>query len=100
MSKSEVYSWRLSPETKAALEVEARRQGESLGALLERITADWLASQRETLTEDSAEQARLHNTAAKAIGRIAGGRADRSSTAKRDLRARLDARRNQRRDRQ
>ena len=32
--KSEVYSWRVSPDTKAALEDEARRLGESLSELL------------------------------------------------------------------
>ena len=35
MSKTEVYSWRVSPETKAALEEEARREGLTLAALLQ-----------------------------------------------------------------
>jgi hypothetical protein len=93
MTKSEVYSWRLSRDTKAALEIEARRKGESLGALLDRITADWLAGQHEMNSAGAAEQARLHAISSQTIGRIAGARPGRSASVKRDLRARLRLRR-------
>lgn len=71
MSKSEVYSWRLSRETKAILEDEARRQHTSLAGVLDRIVQEWRRG-REAPADDSAEQARLHAAAAKSFGRIAG----------------------------
>ena len=71
MSKSEVYSWRLSRETKAILEDEARRQHTSLAGVLDRIVQEW-RRRREGPADDSAEQARLHAAAAKSFGRIAG----------------------------
>jgi len=71
MSKSEVYSWRLSRETKAILEDEARRRHTSLAGVLERIVREWRARQ-EKPEDDAVEQARLHAVAAKSFGRIAG----------------------------
>ena len=71
MGKSEVYSWRLSRETKAALEDEARRQRSSLASVLERIVQEWRRRQ-DAPGDDAAEQARLHAAAAKSFGRIAG----------------------------
>jgi len=71
MSKSEVYSWRLSRETKAILEDEARQQHTSLAGVLDRIVQEW-RRRREGPGDDSAEQARLHAAAAKSFGRIAG----------------------------
>jgi hypothetical protein len=38
--KTEVYSWRFSAHRKAELEEEARREGTSVSALLDRIAAD------------------------------------------------------------
>jgi hypothetical protein len=71
MSKSEVYSWRLSRETKVVLEEEARRQHTSLAAVLDRIVQEW-RRRAERPDDDSAEQIRLHAAAAKSFGRIAG----------------------------
>jgi hypothetical protein len=71
MSKSEVYSWRLSRETKALLEDEARRQHTSLAGVLDRIVREW-RRRRESADGDPAEQARLHAASAKSFGRIAG----------------------------
>lgn len=71
MGKGEVYSWRLSRETKAALEEEARRQYTSLAGVLDRIVQEWRRRQ-ESPADDSAEQARLHAAAARSFGRIAG----------------------------
>lgn len=42
MSKSEVYSWRLTPELKAELEAAARAEKVSISDLLERMVQEWL----------------------------------------------------------
>jgi hypothetical protein len=44
--KTIVYKWRLSAEKKADLKDAARREGISLGALLNRVVGEWLASRR------------------------------------------------------
>ena len=72
MAKTEVYSWRLSAATKATLEAEARREGTSVGSLLERITQDWVQRRRPSL-DDATEQARLHKRVMKLAGTIHGG---------------------------
>jgi hypothetical protein len=89
MGKSEVYSWRVSPETKTSLEHEAHRQGISLGSLLERITADWLEARRSENGSDSAEQRRLQMKAARLFGSIAGGDPERSARSRDIVRRRL-----------
>jgi hypothetical protein len=89
--KTEVYSWRLSADRKAALEDEARRDGVSLSALLDRIAADWLAQRRNGHPSDDAEQAAIRKRAMAAIGSIRGGdptRAERSSELVREIIAR------------
>jgi len=77
--KTEVYSWRLSPQRKAELESEARREGTSVARLLEQITADWLQERRNSRNGDEAEQAAIRKRAAAAIGSIASGDPMRSS---------------------
>ena len=42
MSKSEVYSWRVTPALKAELEAAARAERLPLSGLLDRIAQDWL----------------------------------------------------------
>jgi hypothetical protein len=79
--KTEVYSWRLSPQRKAELESEARREGTSLASLLEQITTDWLQERRNSRNGDEAEQAAIRKRAAAAIGSIASGDPMRSSQA-------------------
>jgi hypothetical protein len=69
--KSEVYSWRLSPELKWALEEAARRERVSVSRLLERIAREWLKTQ-PWVAEDEAEQARIRAAAAPYIGSISG----------------------------
>jgi hypothetical protein len=88
-----VYSWRLSPDTKSALEHEARREGESLAALLDRIAAEWLAARRRRSGNDDAEQARLHAAAVRSIGAFGGGDPARAERARATLRQRLSGRR-------
>ena len=92
MKRSEVYSWRLDPELKAALEQEARRERASVGGLLERIAVGWLSGRRSG-TNDDEEQARLRAGAVKTFGKIAGGDPHRSTTVRAAVRRRLAARR-------
>jgi hypothetical protein len=79
--KTEVYSWRLSAERKAELEEEARREGESLSALLDRVTHDWLAERRKGQADDEAEQAAIRKRVMATVGTIRGGDPTRSERA-------------------
>lgn len=73
--KTEVYSWRVSPDVKSALEAEARREKISLGALLDKMARRWIKDCEAERPDDDAEQARLHAAAAKFAGalRLGGG---------------------------
>jgi hypothetical protein len=90
MVKSEVYSWRLSPQMKRALEETARRENQSVSALLERIVIrafrDGAAGQPE---KEIVLQKRLHAAGMVSIGRLNGGRANRSTHVRQDLRRKL-----------
>jgi len=77
--KTEVYSWRLSADRKAELEAEARREGTSVSALLDRVTAEWLAERRNGHVDDEAEQAAIRRRAMAAIGSIRGDDSTRSA---------------------
>lgn len=88
MAKDQVYSWRLSIETKAALEERARQERSSVSELLDRIVAEWLSRDPHS-NESDAEQQRLHEAALKTIGTIQGDDPDRAIHAKDRLRARL-----------
>ncbi len=79
--KTEVYSWRLSAERKAELEAEARREGKSLSALLDTVTADWLAHRRNGHSDDEAEQAAIRKRVMATVGTIHGGDPTRSERA-------------------
>ena len=83
-AKTEVYSWRLAPEKKRALERRARAQGQTVAQLLDRLTEELLASR--AADDDEAEQRRLHAEAAKAIGTISGSNPRRSETVSSDFR--------------
>lgn len=86
--KTKVYSWRLSADRKAELEAEARREGTSLPALLDRVTADWLARQRSVNSDVEAEQAAIRKRAMAAIGTIRGDdptRSERTSELVREI---------------
>jgi hypothetical protein len=88
MSKSEILSWRLSPDLKVALERRARMEGRSVSGLLDRVVQDWLRNGRSD-ADDEAEQARLHREVAKYIGTISGGNPRRAETARETIRERL-----------
>lgn len=88
MAKKQVYSWRLSTETKTELETAARRSNQSLGGLLDRIVREWLDAMRAD-GADAAEQKRLHDAASKCIGALRGGNPHRAEEARRAIRERL-----------
>ncbi len=92
MGKNEIYSWRVSTETKAALERAARGQGKSIAQLLEQLVQNWL-EQSNAGTEDDEAQRRLHQGAAGWLGKLRGRNPSRSKRAREDLRARLKQRR-------
>jgi hypothetical protein len=91
MAKTEVYSWRLDPETKMGLEEEARREGLSLAQLMDRTARQLLEDRRRSRKDDDQEQARIHAAAAKSIGAIAAG-PDFSQNVSAKVRARLKQR--------
>jgi hypothetical protein len=70
--KSEIYTWRVSPEVKSALEREARRDKVTVAALLDQVTRQWLDDRRTKSAGDAAGQAKLHAQAARSIGKLAG----------------------------
>ena len=88
MAKTEVYSWRLSVEKKAALEESARQKQSTVAELLDQIVDAWLANE-QSIEADMDEQERLHRAALETIGKIQGCDPDRASNAKALLRAKL-----------
>ena len=85
MSKTEVYSWRLSAELKHRLEARARSENVSVARLVERIVRDSL-SEREGQA-DEAEQERLHAAVETCIGSTSGG--DPTGSRRESIRARI-----------
>lgn len=91
MKRSEVYSWRLTPALKHALEARAAERGVSLSELLDAIARDWL---RDGVSDGDAEaQRRLHDAVSRCAGTIAGGDAARSRSVRRVVRENLRRRR-------
>jgi hypothetical protein len=86
--KTEVYSWRVSPDLKADLEREARLRNSSLSALLDTVTREWLAARHKN-DGDAAEQRRLHAAAAAYIGSIKGDGTPRSENVSKLVKERL-----------
>jgi hypothetical protein len=86
--KSEVYSWRLSPELKADLEHAAREERVSVSRLLERIAREWLKA-RPSAAEDEAEQDRIRASAMRFVGTLRSGDPDRSAMASQRVREQL-----------
>jgi predicted DNA-binding protein len=89
MAKSEVYSWRLSPQLKEELEQAARTGRKSMAELLTEIAETWLESSREPTAADDERQRRLHAAALPFIGSFQGGDPDRAENARAEIRARL-----------
>lgn len=87
MAKTDVYSWRVDPATKAALEEAARERRASVAAVLDEIVGEWL-SRRENGT-GAEEQRRLHEAASRYVGAITGGEPQRADSARERVRERL-----------
>lgn len=68
MSKSEVYSWRLSTELKTKLEAAAKDEKTSIGTILDRAVREWLDARIPSEEDDAEQQRRLRECAMKAIG--------------------------------
>ena len=64
--KTEVYSWRVSPELKTALEREARRRNLPVSAVLDLAVQNWLRTGAGG--EDEEKQHALHQAAGKCFG--------------------------------
>ena len=91
--KTEVYTWRVSPTTKASLEEAARNTNRSVARLLDEIVAERLDATGRTGEADMDNQRRLHVRAARFAGRFSGTDPVRGETAKARVRARLTSRR-------
>ena len=87
MAKTDVYSWRVDPATKAALEEAARERRASVAAMLDEIVGEWL-SRREN-GSGAEQQRRLHEAASRYVGAIEGGQPDRAATSRQRVRERL-----------
>jgi hypothetical protein len=86
--KTEVYSWRVSPDLKTGLEREARRRKMSLSAVLDLAAQDWL-KKSDTDGDDDEKQRSLHQAASECFGIFAGGDARRSEDVRQTVRQRL-----------
>lgn len=89
MAKTDVYSWRLSRASKVALEDAARSEGTSVGALLERVSDEWIRARSAGAVDDEREQARLRTAALRFVGALTGHDPDRSRLTRTRLRAAL-----------
>jgi hypothetical protein len=93
MNKTEVYSWRVSPQIKDALAAEARREGASVSELLDRLVQAFLSERRAGRGGTDDEQRRLQTAGARSIGAIAGSDPSRSERVRVTVRDRLKSRR-------
>jgi len=86
MEKSEVYSWRLDPRLKSALEDAARVAGLSVAGLLDRIVEEWL--RREVDEKERCEQeARVRESVATYFGSVRGKDPRRAGESSRRVKA-------------
>jgi len=95
-TRAEVYSWRLTPHLKSALEEAARDRGMSMAALLEDITREWLMKASEAHdagVDPDPRQRRLRTAAARFFGAVSGGDPQRAERAGETVRARLAGKR-------
>jgi hypothetical protein len=86
--KTEVYSWRVSPETKTDLERAAREHKISLSAALEIAAREWL-TKIGSRNDDDERQRTLQQAASECFGVFASGETRRSETAAETVRQRL-----------
>ena len=86
--KTEVYSWRVSPDVKTGLEREARRRKISVSAALDLAAREWLLK-TGMANEDDDGQYRLKKAASRWLGALASGDAQRSEKVSQTVRHRL-----------
>jgi hypothetical protein len=86
--KTEVYSWRVSPELKSGLEREARRRKISLSAALDLAAEEWLKSQQAS-ENDEERQRQIQEAASACFGVLDSGDAHRSENVRQIVRDRL-----------
>jgi len=86
--KTEVYSWRVSPDVKTGLEREARRRKISLSAALDLAAREWLLK-TSMANEDDEGQYRLKKAASRWLGALTSGDAQRSEKVSQTVRQRL-----------
>jgi hypothetical protein len=86
--KTEVYSWRVSSDLKMSLEREARRREISISAALDLAAREWL-QKGNAPGSDEEEQRRLHGSALKCLGVLAGSDVHRSETVSETVRQRV-----------
>jgi len=91
--KTAVYSWRLSPDTKTALEREARRSGMSLAKLLDTMVEAWLRSRHRVTGAEAEAEARIRAAAMRCFGAIKGDNPRRAEQARELVRRRVRNRR-------
>ena len=91
--KIEVYSWRVSPTTKARLEEAARNQQTSVSQLLDEIVNGYLGAGDRDDGAEAERQRLLHLRAARFAGRMSGRDPQRSKQVRTLVRARLARRR-------
>jgi len=86
--RSQVYSWRVSPEVKSELERAARVRKTTVSAILDAAVRNWLDSDTPNVA-DADEQRRLHLEAARCLGTITGGDPNRAATARNRVKERI-----------
>ena len=91
--KTEVYTWRVSSATKAALEEAARTSNRSVARLLDEIVAERLDATGPAGEAEMNNQRRLHARAARFAGRFSGTDPRRSGHVRARVRTRLAERR-------
>jgi hypothetical protein len=90
MTKSEVYSWRVSPQMKRLLEDAARQEKQSISAVLEKIVNEAFRNGMRRRDEgEAAVQERLHTAAMATIGTLKSKRSDRSERVRELVRRKL-----------
>ena len=87
MAKSDVYSWRVDPATKTALEDAARERRASVAAVLDEIVEEWLSRREDGAGAE--EQHRLHQAASRFVGTIEGAEPGRAESSRERVRERL-----------
>src|SRR5438105_3416147 len=91
--KTEVYTWRVSPSTKATLEEAARNSNRSVAQLLDDIVSAHLATSDPADESQMDQQRRLHARAARFLGCMSSGITRRSERTRELITARLKRRR-------